>query len=108
LSLSLQQLDFLLDAQLVQVVELVLKGLEERLENQGKSLQFLPKCLDFISKVDKLSDGNGSGPEFQRRVINRICSMQWHPSVIPSLVSTFRELTLGDEELKHVITKITE
>ncbi|XP_066448896.1 Fanconi anemia group I protein [Eleutherodactylus coqui] len=76
--------------------------------SSGKSLELFPNVLKALSARETLVYGNGdiTGEECKKQIINSLCSSRWDPKCVIFLTSMFRDVLLSTEELQFVAEKV--
>ncbi|XP_068131301.1 Fanconi anemia group I protein [Hyperolius riggenbachi] len=76
--------------------------------SNGKSLELFPNVLKALSSKETLVYGNGelTGEECKKQIINSLCSSRWDPKCVIFLTSMFRDVLLTSEELQFVVEKV--
>ncbi|XP_063781858.1 Fanconi anemia group I protein isoform X2 [Pseudophryne corroboree] len=76
--------------------------------SNGKSLELFPNVLKALSSKESLVYGNGelTGEECKKQIINSLCSSRWDPQCVIFLTSMFRDVLLSPEELQFVVEKV--
>lgn len=99
------------------LVDLVRNIIEENNPSstiEGKMWEFLPKCLEIISKIETLPETkeeegvNISGDFFKDQTLERICELQWAPSSIATMIGVLRDISFNSDQLKRITLKIIE
>ncbi|XP_077174007.1 Fanconi anemia group I protein isoform X2 [Paroedura picta] len=75
----------------------------------GKSLELLPTILTALAtSKESLIYGEGelSGGELKKQLINTLCSSRWSHQYVIHLTSMFRDMPLSAEELQFVVEKV--
>ncbi|KAG8575295.1 hypothetical protein GDO81_009504 [Engystomops pustulosus] len=76
--------------------------------SSGKSLELFPNLMKAVSSQETLVYGNGelTGDECKKQIINSLCSSRWDPKCVIFLTSMFRDVLLSTEELQFVVEKV--
>ncbi|KAL7858332.1 hypothetical protein AOLI_G00184340 [Acnodon oligacanthus] len=74
----------------------------------GKSLELFPTILTALAATEAIAYGEGelSGDEYKKQLINSLCSSRWDPQCVIHLTTMFRDVPLSPEELQFLIEKI--
>ncbi|XP_078711067.1 Fanconi anemia group I protein [Lampetra fluviatilis] len=74
----------------------------------GRSLDLLPNILTSLGTREKITYGDGqlSGMEYKKQIINTLCSSRWDSQCVIHLTSMFRDVPLSQEELQFVMEKV--
>ncbi|KAJ6662812.1 hypothetical protein lerEdw1_011016 [Lerista edwardsae] len=75
----------------------------------GKSLELFPTILTALATLKEslvYGEGELSGEEFKKQLINTLCSSRWDHQYVIHLTSMFRDIPLSAEELQFVVEKV--
>ncbi|XP_056272645.1 Fanconi anemia group I protein isoform X2 [Pseudoliparis swirei] len=95
-------------ASLAKLASLFVEAIKVGKMGSGKSLELFPTVLTALSACDTLSYGEGelSGEEYKKQLINSLCSSRWDPQCVIHLTTMFRDVPLSSEELQFVVEKV--
>ncbi|XP_069840753.1 Fanconi anemia group I protein isoform X2 [Dendropsophus ebraccatus] len=93
---------------LLELANLFLDAVKAGNLSNGKSLELFPNVLKALSSKETLVYGNGelTGEECKKQIINSLCSSRWDPKCVIFLTSMFRDVILSTEELQFVVEKV--
>ncbi|KAM6937756.1 Fanconi anemia group I protein [Xenentodon cancila] len=93
---------------LAQLASLFVDAIKVGKMGNGKSLELFPTVLTALAACESLSYGNGdlSGEEFKKQMINSLCSSRWDPQCVIHLTTMFRDVPLSSEELQFLVDKV--
>ncbi|XP_075714290.1 Fanconi anemia group I protein isoform X2 [Rhinoderma darwinii] len=93
---------------LLELANLYLDAVKAGNLSSGKSLELFPNVLKALSSKETLVYGNGelTGEECKKQIINSLCSSRWDPKCVIFLTSMFRDVLLSSEELQFVAEKV--
>ncbi|XP_056427902.1 Fanconi anemia group I protein isoform X2 [Hyla sarda] len=93
---------------LLELANLFLDAVKTGNLSNGKSLELFPNVLKALSSKETLVYGNGelTGEECKKQIINSLCSSRWDPKCVIFLTSMFRDVALNTEELQFVVEKV--
>ncbi|XP_053128131.1 Fanconi anemia group I protein isoform X2 [Hemicordylus capensis] len=75
----------------------------------GKSLELFPTILTALATSEEslvYGEGELSGEEFKKQLINTLCSSRWGHQHVIHLTTMFRDMPLSPEELQFVVEKV--
>ncbi|XP_077327370.1 Fanconi anemia group I protein [Lithobates pipiens] len=95
-------------ASLLDLANLYVEAVKAGSLSNGKSLELFPNVLKALSSKESLVYGNGelTGEECKKQIINSLCSSRWDPKCVIFLTSMFRDVLLSTEELQFVSEKV--
>ncbi|XP_018427387.1 PREDICTED: Fanconi anemia group I protein [Nanorana parkeri] len=95
-------------ASLLDLANLYVEAVKAGSMSNGKSLELFPNVLKALSSKETLVYGNGelTGEECKKQIINSLCSTRWDPKCVIFLTSMFRDVLLSTEELQFVAEKV--
>ncbi|KAM5171281.1 Fanconi anemia group I protein [Mantella aurantiaca] len=95
-------------AALLDLANLYVEAVKAGSMSNGKSLELFPNVLKALSSKETLVYGNGelTGEECKKQIINSLCSSRWDPKCVIFLTSMFRDVMLSTEELQFVVEKV--
>ncbi|CAI9573693.1 unnamed protein product, partial [Staurois parvus] len=95
-------------ASLLDLANLYVEAVKAGSMSNGKSLELFPNVLKALSSKESLVYGNGelTGEECKKQIINSLCSSRWDPKCVIFLTSMFRDVLLSTEELQFVVEKV--
>ncbi|XP_044135412.1 Fanconi anemia group I protein isoform X1 [Bufo gargarizans] len=93
---------------LLELANIFLDSVKAGKMSSGKSLELFPNVLKALSSKETLVYGNGeiTGEECKKQIINSLCSSRWDPKCVIFLTSMFRDVLLSTEELQFVVEKV--
>ncbi|XP_068458820.1 Fanconi anemia group I protein isoform X2 [Clinocottus analis] len=93
---------------LAKLASLFVEAIKVGKMGSGKSLELFPTVLTALSACETLSYGEGelSGEEYKKQLINSLCSSRWDPQCVIHLTTMFRDVPLSSEELQFVVEKV--
>jgi hypothetical protein len=92
----------------VDFIEEIIGGVEpSNNTNKGRSLEFLPKTLEIISKLDSIPDKKDcTGLMYKDEVLRRICDLEWPTNVAAKMIEVLRDIPMTQDQLRTVINTI--
>nr|DBA31989.1 TPA: hypothetical protein GDO54_007741 [Pyxicephalus adspersus] len=95
-------------ASVLDLANLYVEAVKSGSMSNGKSLELFPNVLKALSSKETLVYGNGelTGEECKKQIINSLCSSRWDPKCVIFLTSMFRDVLLSTEELQFVVEKV--
>ncbi|KAM9311358.1 Fanconi anemia group I protein [Gastrophryne carolinensis] len=95
-------------ASLLELAKLFVEAVKAGSLSNGKSLELFPNVLKALSSKETLVYGDGelTGDECKKQIINTLCSSKWDPKCVIFLTSMFRDVLLSTEELQFVVEKV--
>ncbi|XP_075063875.1 Fanconi anemia group I protein isoform X2 [Mixophyes fleayi] len=95
-------------ASLLDLANLYVDAVKAGSLSNGKSLELFPNVLKALSSKETLVYGDGeiTGEECKKQIINSLCSSRWDPQCVIFLTSMFRDVLLSTEELQFVVEKV--
>jgi len=98
---------------LVELAEMLIKGVKEGKVANGRSLELFPKILSAVAAQTSIryqKDGGGcgemEGAEYKSHLLNSLCSCRWAPSSVLHVTNMCREIPMTSDELQFLIEKI--
>ncbi|KAM3609806.1 uncharacterized protein V6R79_020568 [Siganus canaliculatus] len=93
---------------LAQLASLFVEAIKAGTMGSGKSLELFPTVLTALSACEALSYGEGelSGEEYKKQLINSLCSSRWDPQCVIHLTTMFRDVPLSSDELRFLMEKV--
>jgi hypothetical protein len=107
------------DTFFVDFVEAILQNMEDT-SNTAKSCEFLPKCLEILSRAQSLpfqsnqksgtkttfSSTDFQGTAYKDDALDRLVSRSWPQSAIINLTGLLRDIVLTQDQLKKIAEKV--
>ena len=101
-------MDFIDDEEYVELVELIIRGLSQARTSDVAFLEFLPKMLAGIERVQEVQTDSTTvmtGIKYKSHILTRICDLDWSTAIVIPLITIFREIPMSADDLRNVFSK---